>query len=136
MKRFKQLADQIARALVEEGFTVHRYDAEKTDSVYLKLDWGACNTIRISDHAGYMHIKYRYNIGTWIEEPMQTEDTLLRFFYPVDQAERLICRCIEDRDARERWLGTDGYRKVKDKKKREARRSESGFWVHARKVKR
>ena len=36
MKRFKRMADDIAQALVREGFTVHRYDAEKTDDLYFK----------------------------------------------------------------------------------------------------
>lgn len=136
MKRLKRLADEIAQALIAEGFTVHRYDAAKTDSVYLKLDYGACNSIRISDHAGYPHLKYRYNIGTWIEAHMETEDTYPRFYWPASQVEHLVEKCVSDRDARIGWSGQGGYQKIIDKKKREAKRAKTGFWTHARKVRR
>ena len=136
MKQFKSLADDIAQALVAEGFTVHRYDAMKTDSVYLKLDYGACNSIRISDHPGYPHLKYRYNIGTWIERPMEAEDTYPRFYWPAGQAAELVAKCVEDREARIGWSGQGGYEQIIQRKKREARNQKSGFWSHARKVKR
>lgn len=136
MKRFKRLADEIAQALIAEGFTVHRYDAVTTDSVYLKLDWGACNSIRISDHPGHHHLKYRYNIGTWIGQAMETEDTYPRFYWPADKAAEMVAKCVEDRSARIGWSGTGGYEQIIEKKKREARRATTGFWTHARKVKR
>lgn len=136
MKRFKRLADEIAQALIAEGFTVHRYDAMKTDSVYLKLDYGACNSIRISDHAGYPHLKYRYNIGTWIEQAMETEDTYPRFYWPADQAGAMVAKCVADREARIGWSGEGGYQQIIEKKRREAKKARSGFWTHARKVKR
>lgn len=136
MKRIKRLADEVSQALVSEGFTVHRYDAQKTDSVYLKLDWGACNSVRISDHPGHPHIRYRYNIGTWIEQPMETEDTYPRFFFPADDVAGLVARCASDRETRIGWSGAGGYEKIAAKKKREAKRSTGGFWSNARKVKR
>ena len=46
------LADYIAKRLISEGFTVQRYNAYTTNSIYLKLDYGVCNSIRISDHPG------------------------------------------------------------------------------------
>lgn len=64
---FKALADSLSERFLAEGFTVHRYDAYSTSSVYLKLDCGMCNSIRISDHRGKKHLAYRYNIGPWIK---------------------------------------------------------------------
>lgn len=49
--------------LLEEGFTIHKYEAFSTCSVYLKLDYGASNSIRISDHKGYDHLSYKYEIN-------------------------------------------------------------------------
>ena len=135
MKRFKRMADDIAQALVREGFTVHRYDAEKTDSVYLKLDWGACNSIRISDHPGFQHAKHRYNIGPWISVPMKVEDMLLMFFWPVDEVSEMVERVKADRTARIDWVGESGYARAVERRKREARSAKSGFWARARKVK-
>ena len=40
---FKALADSLSERFLAEGFTVHRYDAYSTSSVYLKLDCGMCN---------------------------------------------------------------------------------------------
>lgn len=131
-----RLAGDIAQALVAEGFTVHRYDAMKTDSVYLKLDYGACNSIRVSDHPGYPHLKYRYNIGSWIESYAEVEDRYPRFFWPMGSADELVARCVADRANRLDWCGELGYREIVDRKKREARRARTGFWTHARKVKR
>lgn len=135
MRGVKQLADEVARALVAEGFTVHRYDSASTRSVYLKLDWGACNSIRVSDHPGHPHIRYRYNIGTWVEEAMEVEETYPRFFWPADGASDLVAKCATDRDTRIGWSGQGGYARIVERKKREARRAERGFWTHARKVK-
>lgn len=135
MKRIKRLAGGIAKALAREGFTVHRYDAETTDSVYLRLDWGACNTIRVSDHPGYAHAGNRYNIGPWIEMPMRTEEKYPRFYWPEDRSAALIAKCIADRDARIGWSGRGGYDAIVAKKRREARKSRSKFWERARKVK-
>ena len=58
----KDIAKYISQELVNKGFIVHRYDSYSTCSIYLKLDYGACNSIRISDHNGYQHLSYKYNI--------------------------------------------------------------------------
>ena len=62
----------IQTKLLEKGFIIHRYNAYSTNSIYLKLDYGAMNSIRISDHKGYDHLSYKYNIdinykgnGSW-----------------------------------------------------------------------
>jgi len=135
MKRFKRLASEIAQALLAEGFTVHRYDAVKTDSVYLKLDYGACNSIRISDHAGYPHLKYRYNIGPWIESYARVEDRFPRYFWPEAASEDLVAKCKADRESKLDWYGEQGYGEIMEKKRREAKRATTGFWTHARRVK-
>lgn len=134
MSDLKRLAGDVAQRLVASGFTVHRYDSATTDSVYLKLDYGACNSVRISDHAGFPHLKYRYNIGTWISHPMEVEDTYPLFYWPADQVAEMVAKCMADRDARIEWSGRGGYEEIIGKKKREARRAKSGFWANARKV--
>ena len=57
-----QIAEYVIEELLKHGFVIHRYDAHSTCSIYLKLDYGACNSIRISDHDGYEHLSYKYNI--------------------------------------------------------------------------
>lgn len=134
MSGLKALADSIAKSLVARGFTVHRYDATRTDSVYLRLDYGACNSIRVGDHPGHQHVKYRYNIGPWIETYMETEDTYPRFYWPESEADELVAKCVADRDTRVSWSGDGGYAQIVERKRKEAKKAKTGFWTHARKV--
>ena len=60
----RDLATEVAQKLVEAGFVVHRYNAYSTQSVYLKLDYGVANSIRISDHKGKEKLSYRYRAQT------------------------------------------------------------------------
>ena len=87
---FKALADSLSERFLAEGFTVHRYDAYSTSSVYLKLDCGMCNSIRISDHRGKKHLAYRYNIGPWIKKRWHDHDGRYpRHYYPIDEADEI-----------------------------------------------
>ena len=54
--------------LLEKGFIVQRYDSVTTNSIYLKLDYGMCNSIRISDHKGKKHLSYMYNLRSDIKK--------------------------------------------------------------------
>lgn len=63
----KQVAEWLIQKLKKEGFIIQRYDAIKTKSIYLKLDYGMANSIRISDHKGYRYLSYRYNVECWRE---------------------------------------------------------------------
>lgn len=58
----QSIADSLTHTLSQAGFTIQRYDASTTDSIYLKLDYGVGNSIRISNHTGKKHLNYRYNI--------------------------------------------------------------------------
>lgn len=64
-KRGDAAARQISRALIERGFTVHRYDAISTSSIYLKVDWGAGLSIRMAVHDGeaWQVVRTCRNIG-------------------------------------------------------------------------
>lgn len=134
-KDFKQLADALTRRFVEEGFVVHRYDAYSTDSIYIKLDWGLCNSIRISDHPGYKHLKYRYNIGSWIKKRRHENDKYPRHYYPTKEADVLISTVLRDRKRRMERYGEDVYRKCMRKAKYRAQHASTGFFSHCREVK-
>jgi hypothetical protein len=58
----QKVANYLIENLTKNGFIIHRYNAFITNSIYLKLDYGACNSIRISDHNGYEHLSYKYNV--------------------------------------------------------------------------
>ena len=132
---FKALADSLAERFLAEGFTVHRYDAYSTRSVYLKLDCGMCNSIRISDHPGKRHLKYRYNIGSWIEERRHDHDGRCpRHYYPIEEADVLVATVLRDRERRKKRYGEGRYEALMRENEAEGAKATCGFWSQARKV--
>ena len=104
----KELADYLCGRLIAEGFTVQRYEAYKTDSIYLKLDFGVCNSIRISDHPGKRYLKYRYNIGPFVKEyQYENKRGLPRLYFCQDQVDALIEQVLRDRKSRIKRYGAD-----------------------------
>ena len=126
----ENLADSIADRLAGEGFIVQRYDAKTTDSIYLKLDYGVCNSIRISSHAGKKHLKYRYNIGPYINGFHVVKDKYDRFYYRTDEMEDMIAQIIEDREFKLARYGCESYAGYMLKNKND-RAGSSEFWREA-----
>lgn len=131
MMDINRLADIIIFRLHSEGIHILRYDAYSTNSIYLKLDYGVCNSIRISDHKGKKHLKYRYNIGTDINNKHTTDDGYQRYFYPADRYEDLLKDIIDDRNWKIKKYGNEGYRSyMRDNIATKA--DTRGFWQEAR----
>ncbi len=124
------LADHIAGRLLREGFAVQRYDACTTNSIYLKLDFGVCNSIRISDHPGKKHLKYRYNIGPFVTGYREETDRYPRLYYQAGKARNLVRRILRDREDRMARYGPDGYRHLMQKNRQDNAGSR-GFWREA-----
>lgn len=126
----QETASWIIKELLAEGFTIQRYDAASTGSIYLKLDYGVCNSIRISDHNGKDYLKYRYNIGPHIEKEHTEIDKYPRIYMPLSQAGQLAQRIVKDRKAKRKQYGAQNYQKymeVNRKKNKDAK----GFWAKA-----
>ena len=121
------LADSIAKRLIAEGFTIQRYDAYTTNSIYLN---GVCNSIRISDHPGKRYLKYRYNIGSFVKEYRKEKDKFDRFYYRADKSKNMIKKIMDDREAKKSRYGEDGYRRLMHKSKSE-NAGTLGFWSKA-----
>lgn len=51
----------IFRILRGRGATVETYKAD-TGSIYMRVDYGVAGSIRIADHKGKKHLKYKYQI--------------------------------------------------------------------------
>jgi len=130
-----KVADDLQDALLTLGFIVHRYDAHSTNSVYLKLDCGLCNSIRISDHGGKKKLSYRYNVIMNCEKiHIDKSGKYPRRFYPVSKIKGMIMHIVEARENKIRRYGLEGYgHKVEEYRRAGAR--EKGFWQKAREVK-
>jgi hypothetical protein len=121
----------IIERLKGEGFILQRYDAYGTNSIYIKLDYGLMHSIRISDHKGKNHLKYRYNIGTSITRTYETMDmSYPRYFYTVDDVhkmlDKIICRRLDMRQT----YGINRYNMWTEQKKSESQ-GKRGFWEKA-----
>lgn len=86
----REIADEIQERLLDLGFTVHRLDAFTTNSVYLKVDCGVCHSIRVSDHRGKKHLKYRYNIGSFVKKFSSVQDRYRRYYFTEGEVDRLV----------------------------------------------
>ena len=128
----KELAEYLCKRLIAEGFAVQRYDAYKTDSIYLKLDFGVCNSIRIADHPGKRYLKYRYNIGSFVKKyRYENKRGLPRLYFRQDQVEILIEQILRDRKSKIKRYGADRYQGFM-KENKVKNRNLKGFWRKSR----
>lgn len=132
MDDLRQLADDIASTLIDHGFKVHRYDAKNSDSIYLKVDYGACGSIRISDHADRGKYLYRWNIGPHIEPKSKPSGKRDRNFYAASDWVRMVQHIVADRERRQRKFDGFAYEVFKEKRRQEAKSASHGFWKYAR----
>lgn len=116
------------KRLLQAGVTVQRYDAYSTDSIYLKLDYGVCNSIRIGGHPGKGYLKYRYNIGGYIKKFKEKNNMV---FYPSDKSKNLVRRILKDREIKIQRYGKEQYRHYM-KKNLDENKNHKGFWKQAR----
>lgn len=129
------IANELIDALHDRGFVIQRYDAYSTNSIYLKLDYGVSNSIRIGDHQGKKKLNYRYNIGPGISRFYRKDDQYPRFYFPDDQVMKLVDLIEEERIQRIRKYGTKRYFQYMEKNREEGK-NQPGFWQCARLVER
>lgn len=129
----KLAANYIIEELKKEGIHILRYDAATTDSIYLKFDYGVLHSLRISNHPGKHHLKYRYNLQTTPPESTWTMDNYPRYWYDFNHIDDLIARIKSDHKAKLAKYGDIRYKEfMQDNKDRKSR--EKGFWKEAREV--
>lgn len=129
-----KLANVLCKELKRLGFIVHMYKAYSTESVYIKLDYGVCNSIRISNHCGKKYLKYRYNIGNDVVCYEKRIDEFERYYYPSKDYLKLIEKIINDRDEKINKYGEYNYKKFMDRNKEDIP-NQKGFWSQAIEVK-
>ena len=140
MSKQKQILHAVNVVIAElsaHGFTIQRYDAWKTNSVYLKLDYGLGNSIRFSDHPGKKHLQYMFNVLTnFTEGDPRAKSTTARYYYGTEEKQllRLVSHLVAHRDSRVITLGVDGYAKAYEEYREMGYQIKTGFWSQARVV--
>jgi len=128
--KIRDAARYISEDLIKHGCLVHRYDAVKTNSVYLKVDAGVACSIRLSDHQGYDYLKYRYNYMAQVPgaEVWQVTDGHERFYYQSGAIDRLIEDVLALREQRMEIY--QDYKGLIERSLRESK-TQAGFWQGA-----
>lgn len=124
------IADIVIKELKAKGFTIHRYDAYSTDSIYLKLDYGVCNSIRISDHKGKAYLKYRYNV-ILNGNTQLLNDKYPRYYYNQNSIKGMINRIISDRSQKIERYGQVAYNNFMRQNNQQST-DKKGFWTQAK----
>lgn len=133
MTKIEQIAEKIIFELKKENFIIHRYDSFSSKSIYLKLDYGVSNSIRISDHPGKSHLSYRFNIQSDIEKIKTVKGKYEKIYYPIEKVNKLLEDIKKHKKEKIDKYGEKNYfsymKKNKDKK-----HMEKGFWQQAKLV--
>ena len=133
-KELMKLADTIIKRLKAEGYYLLRYDAYSTDSIYLKLDFGVCNSIRIANHPGKEHLSYRYNIGGYIDRYRCQTGQYQMEFYPISDLVQMLDSIRKNRADKLYRYGREGYERLMLKNSAENAQNTKGFWAKAKTV--
>ncbi|MFB6473319.1 AAA family ATPase [Paenibacillus glucanolyticus] len=135
MRETARIADELIKLLQSEGFTIQRYDSMTTSSIYLKLDYGVCNSIRIGDHKGKRQYKYRYNvdIGRKQVNRHKTPEGWERWYYPETALRALVKDAVLERKRLIAKHGQEQYWVLMAQRKFD-NQGNKGFWQNAKLV--
>ena len=112
MKRKQEIevSNKLIKDLRDKGFQIHKYYAKTTKSIYLKLDYGVCCGIRISDHKGKKKYRYKFNLIKQYKGPKQVNDKgYLRLFYDYNNIDELIDDVQNEKKAKIKKYGICNY---------------------------
>lgn len=114
MNRKEEIAvsNEIIKELKQKGFQINRYYAHGTKSIYLKLDYGVCCGIRISDHNGKKKYRYKFNLIKQYKGPKQINDRgYIRLFYDYNKTKEVVRDIQNEKKAKIRDYGLCNYQK-------------------------
>ena len=114
----EDIANLLVRKLLDMGFIVHRYNSYSTSSIYLKLDYGVCNGIRIADHKGKKKYCYRFNVmKDYRGDKVIIKDGLICRFYDFNDIEHLLEDISKEKETKISRYGLQNYQKYIEKEK-------------------
>lgn len=130
----QEIAHYVQERLLDGGFTIQRYDSYSTNSIYLKLDYGVMNSLRISDHKGKKHLKYRYNLLSDRKGiNKHYDDVYPRFYYGFNHVERLLADIFQDKVQKLTRYGSKKYR-IYMERNLQNNKSNKGFWAKSKEL--
>jgi len=105
-----EISNKLIKLLKEKGFEISKYYAKTTKSIYLKLDYGVCCGIRISDHNGKKKYKYKFNLLKYYNGPKRVNDNgYIRLFYDYENINELIEEVLREKNEKLQKYGQINY---------------------------
>ena len=101
------------------NMVIHYYHSYTSNSIYIKLDYGTANSVRISDHEkadnGY---NYKYELRTdkalsW----HRFENNIYKIMYPATQIEQLANKIVKERNKKIKEKGQSYINEMNKRKK-------------------
>lgn len=130
----QEAADYIVEKMAKEGVAVHRYDAITSKSIYLKFDFGVAYSLRISDHKGYKHLTYRYNLMQGATgKRTQIDKGFKRDYYGLDWIDGMIRDILQNRKSKMQSEGAMYHHAVKAAME-DCRIKKTKFWAGATQI--
>jgi hypothetical protein len=128
------IAAHLQNKLLESGFIIHRYNAISTNSIYLKLDYGVANSIRISDHRGKEKLHYKYSIIAGLKSSyIDNHGEYMRFYYSPSDIQIMLDEITRAKAFKISRFGETSY-KEKMLEFREQAKNSKGFWQQASRI--
>ncbi len=110
-KREIQVSNEIIRKLKQKGYLIHKYYSKTTKSIYLKIDYGVCYGIRISDHNGKKKYCYRFNLIKQYAGPKKVMDRgYVRYFYDYKNIDELVADIDKEKQSKIKSYGLYNYK--------------------------
>ena len=107
-----EVTNELIKKLKDKGFQINKYYAKTTRSIYLKLDYGVCCGIRISDHNGKKKYRYKFNLIKQYKGPKHINDRgYIRLFYDYNKTDNLVKDVEIERKIKIIKYGLDNYKK-------------------------
>lgn len=118
----------IIRTLKKYGFAVQLYQSHSSNSVYIKVDYGLCNTIRISDHRGKALLAYRFNLRKDVKSRYTDKSKPhVQYMYPFSDKRKVIDEILYIRKKKIAKNGVGWYiRELQTQKQDNS--NKRGFW--------
>ena len=112
----KQVAKLLTKELLKLKFTVHRYNAYSTSSIYLKLDYGISCGIRIADHPGKKKYHYRFNvIKDYKGNRVTRNSNLISYYFTFNELDQVINAVKQERQNKVKKYGIQNYKEYMKK---------------------
>lgn len=120
------MAEHMIRTLKDNNVAIQRYDSATTSSIYLKLDYGVAFSIRISNHKGKKHLKYRYNV--LLDEPSHYDAIAQRYYYNQTNVDMMLNHILAERQRKISKYGVTNYKNFMINNQKTHAKDKRGFW--------